>query len=751
MELVNVVAGVSGSSLTGLETCLSVKKKCVDNIYFHGASYKKPKKSVVSGIVDTSAGLLNLVNIGSEVGSIKSSISGLSDLENMKNVVAEKTNYADLDNSVGHLLKAPLFDNISNNDNVLELLSLKFKEIIRSSLTSELSLNKTRKMAICEKILVNNNVRKPSSHSNQKIIVKEISVDLLKLAIVALVGLWQKALIEFRSAEVANLVASMWSVLVKKNSVCMTLAINNKVLWILRDMYCALLYTLPVSTTVYDLSELLASYDKKTYRCVIVCFKDKVSKLATIGSVPVFKGISLQWAVISAQDQICLASIYKKKQAPIAHSVFFGVASDFFLCVTSLVASGFRMLFDRESSPMDSLPPVFAGLSDCLASLECFLELLADQVSDIVKKLSFFSVDTFVVANKSLNLDMALNGALLPSVLFFLVVNNFVTGFSLNSLKVLTTKVSGLESKIVALEVLVRSVLDRLDCLCSGLVFTFGLDVCFAGTGVAIIMNNFLACHVAKVEEVPGWVIVICLLFKGKLLVVIIGLYAGAFFAVWFGQVLVINSIIVKVVNSSTFVVSTWGNLWSAEKTLNYIFVSENLLSAVAGHGVGSVSAFFDTNHKAVMMSIELGGLLDLLVAKLVKKLGLGNKWKVNWLINIWSKLNDNKAIVIANIIWDGLEASNVLRQLLLFHKEYKKSKMYKSKMTEELSIQAVIKKCMEKFCSNKSSIIRSVLDYLFYKVVFDHLVVDGVTATFVDDVRKVGYLKVLVNLKVLL
>ncbi|KAG9288273.1 hypothetical protein G9A89_021304 [Geosiphon pyriformis] len=109
----NVVIGVSGSNLTGLRTCLSAKKKCVDNVYSYGASYKKPKKPVTSSIIDMSVGLLNLANISgnngksvvswkSKVGSIEGSISDLSDLKNMKNMVAKETSYTNSDNSIGN-------------------------------------------------------------------------------------------------------------------------------------------------------------------------------------------------------------------------------------------------------------------------------------------------------------------------------------------------------------------------------------------------------------------------------------------------------------------------------------------------------------------------------------------------------------------------------------------------------------------------------------------------------------------------
>ncbi|KAG9297259.1 hypothetical protein G9A89_001528 [Geosiphon pyriformis] len=174
----------------------------------------------------------------------------------------------------------------------------KFPDIIRSSFTSEFSLNKTREMAICENILVNDDVKKANSHSDWKVIVKEIPIDLPRSAVelvfskfgkivsikMQLIGLWQKVLVEFKLSEVASQVASMW------------------------DQHWTLLYTLPVGTTAYDLFDLLVSYGGKSCfighnlssyvydRCAVICFGDETSKLAAIGTVPIFKGANLHWA-----------------------------------------------------------------------------------------------------------------------------------------------------------------------------------------------------------------------------------------------------------------------------------------------------------------------------------------------------------------------------------------------------------------------------------------------------------------------
>ncbi|KAG9289467.1 hypothetical protein G9A89_008028 [Geosiphon pyriformis] len=178
-------------------------------------------------------------------------------------------------------------------------------------------------------------------------------------------------------------------------------------------------------------------------------------------------------------------------------------------------------------------------------------------------------------------------------------------------------------------------------------VFTSGLDVGFQGAGVAIFVNNSLVCHVSKVEEVKGRVLSIHLLFKNKLSVSVIGLYACASNGDHFAQASVINLFIADIVNKSFFVViggdfnednsvkgtslrkcldlglvnvfgghsltriSTWSNSKSVSKVLDYILVSDFLISAVMDCEVSSVLEFFDTDYLAVLMSIGLDGLLD--------------------------------------------------------------------------------------------------------------------------------------------
>ncbi|KAG9305285.1 hypothetical protein G9A89_007780 [Geosiphon pyriformis] len=73
-----------------------------------------------------------------------------------------------------------------------------------------------------------------------------------------------------------------------------------------------------------------------------------------------------------------------------------------------------------------------------------------------------------------------------------------------------------------------------------------------------------------------------------------------------------------------------------------------------------------------------------------------------------------------------GEKQMDILKHLSLVKSEYRKSKMYKSKLAEEMSIRNAIKKHIERFYLDKSDIIKSVLDCLFHKVVLDHLVIDN-------------------------
>ncbi|KAG9289663.1 hypothetical protein G9A89_014398 [Geosiphon pyriformis] len=934
-------------------------------------SFRAPETS--GSIVNLSARLLNLLNIGnsgtkpavswgSKVGSVISSVSGLSDIKNMENTVTEETNYADLVASehgesedetmprkthtrmyvLGHLPKVPTFDNMSDDDDVLMLFSPKFASfvlliescavdtrsfrpvksftldielsvvpektngdklfavkkifykidgfggastpskfpgIIRLSFTSESSLNKAKLLAVSENILVNDDHRKVNSHSDQEIIVKEIPIDLPKSAIIAvfskfgkiisikmqLIGLWQKALVEYESSKLADLVAARWSVLVRKDSVRV-----------------ALLYTLPIGTTAHDLSGLLDLYNGKTCfighnpglyvhnRCAIICFKNKTARLAAVSTVPIFKGVGLHWAslvlascakcdqfghihadcsvgesygvcgkrVVSDQDWVHLAGIYKKKLALIARPVSFGgktwaqVASS---TLSHAFFSGSGLHSGLVLPSVVSDPLVVSCLSDCLVILERSLKLLADHVSGILVRLNSFGVVPLVpsflvsppiasaVLDSEMDSDMIVDNALSSSDITPPVTDDTVVNLNTSGSKVLTAKIGSLEMKLVALKALVGSILDKLNLLCSvwkiatcnvrgmnncakqadivrwhknmnnlvsivtetklkgkihpwiadrfdGIcVFTSGLNSNHMGSGVAIILNSLLVRHVCKILEVPGQLLSVRLLFKNKLSVSILRLYAGASSVVCFSQAGNINSFIAKAMNEFSFVILdgdfnedgshkcasfnkcfdlglvnslggslfvkslTWCNSCGVAKTINYVFVSSNLINVVVDRSVASVDDFFDTDHKAVSVSVGISGLLDVQLSSLHKQANR-NHWKFD--IKCASEIDSSGASVVRSLFLSGSGFSLIHSVLVKARKLYCASKLLESKHAEESLIKQAISKRMESFELNKDHTIRSVLKHPFCKVVLNYLIVRDKLVLEPDSVK---------------
>ncbi|KAG9286509.1 hypothetical protein G9A89_014675 [Geosiphon pyriformis] len=197
-------------------------------------------------------------------------------------------------------------------------------------------------------------------------------------------------------------------------------------------------------------------------------------------------------------------------------------------------------------------------------------------------------------------------------------------------------------------------------------VFTTGLDSGYLGAGMAVVMNSSLAKHVCKVSEIPGWLMSIKLFFKNKLSVSILGLYADASLAVQFSQAGEINSIIAKTVNKSFFVIlgsnfnedgsrkcasfkkcldlelinslvrspavkmPTWENFRSVKRTINYVFVSPNLVNAIIRRNVLGISEHFNTDHQAVLVSLGLGGLLDMQLNSFRKQANR-DRWKFDF------------------------------------------------------------------------------------------------------------------------
>ncbi|KAG9303888.1 hypothetical protein G9A89_005798 [Geosiphon pyriformis] len=644
-------------------------------------------------------------------------------------------------------------------------LDINLSAIEGKSATAKTHMNMAISLAREKEINVNSDLKRQEMRSDQAVIIKKIPINTFKNMIVT------TTMVEFAELNQADSLASKWSFLIGKDSVCVAKAVRDCETWAFRDWFRALLFTLSVGTTVHDLGNLLKSAGGKT--CIIIRSMKTGNRIycAVVGFVsdnnlesafymePIFNEIRLSWARMdlvhcekcghfghlalkcntpdaimlssskgsykkSASEELHfqLAKLYEKKCVLISHPAAFG--SKFWTQVVSLSKSSDSTYFGSGSSlflhGLSSLggifplvSTVFSGLSNCLVVLKRSLELLADQVFDIMKKLSF--VELVPLASKSfvsllvvpafldsvVDSDMALNGILVSSILSPLVVADTVANLSSSSSKILTTKVvsfgkvgsivfwfgfassykllmSDLVWKFATYNVKsLNNLAKQEDTIrwhkdfcnsvsifietklkgCTGpwiknrfsglKVFSFGMDSEHCGAEIAIILNDDLAYHMCKISEVPGCLIFVRFLFASKAFVMILGLYAGASAGVRFKQASAVNALIALTISSSSYILlsgdfnkngaghsisfkkcsdlglhnvllagsisksSMWYNFRGVKKTIDFIFVSNHLSSAVFDGCIGGVFDHFDTDHLAVLISVGLGGLLD--------------------------------------------------------------------------------------------------------------------------------------------
>ncbi|KAG9300609.1 hypothetical protein G9A89_005209 [Geosiphon pyriformis] len=401
----------------------------------------------------------------------------------------------------------------------------KFEGIIRSTFTLSESMEKAALLARDNNIIMNSDLKKQGIRSDWAIVIKEIPMDTPKEMIVAAISEFGK--IESIKIQLIGLWQKTVSFLIGKDSVRVVKAVGDCNIWAFRDRFRALLFTLSVGTTVHDLSNLLNKTGGRT--CIINCSLNTDNRVccAVVGfksendlNSAFLTELDLVWCgkcghlehsalKCDASDMLSsdllnnfnkrrapgvnclqLVKLYAKKNVLISCSAAFG--GKLWAQVVSLASffSGSLSGFGLGAGPSHCTTSDLGGglsfsilanssLNACLASLECSLELLADQVSDISKKLSFVELVPMVPSSGALLLvgsvllapgldsNMALDGELASSNHHFPSID-MSGGFSSSSSKILTTKVDGLKSKMSALKASVSSVLARLDLLCAG-------------------------------------------------------------------------------------------------------------------------------------------------------------------------------------------------------------------------------------------------------------------------------------------
>ncbi|KAG9289654.1 hypothetical protein G9A89_014389 [Geosiphon pyriformis] len=299
-----------------------------------------------------------------------------------------------------------------------------------------------------------------------------------------------------------------------------------------------------IRTTAHNLGTLLEKTGEKTciinrsiktgnkVYCAVVSFNSDKDLESAFCIEPIFNGVKLSWTRIDLVycekcghfghsalkcNALNLAKLYEKKSVLISCSAAFG---DKFWAQVVLLASlsgGFCFSFglgssssfvSSLSSTLPSISADYSFLSAYLAVLKHSLKLLTDQV---------FVLTTPIAANLDLGSTIILNSPELISLLLSSITSN-VSVLDPSNSKVLTTKVGFLEFKLMALNAFVGSMLKIATC-----------NVCSINV-------------LAKQEDIVCW-------HMNS------GLYADVSAKIRFGQAVEINFFIVRVVNTSTFVV----------------------------------------------------------------------------------------------------------------------------------------------------------------------------------------------------
>ncbi|KAG9294873.1 hypothetical protein G9A89_003213 [Geosiphon pyriformis] len=718
---------------------------------------------------------------------------------------------------------------------------------------------------------------------DKAVVVKEILVEtsaetvhtvlsvfgIIKLIKMQLVGLWQKAIVEFGEIDQADLAAVCWSILIEKDAIRVAKTNNDKELWNARDYHRALLYTLLIKTTAYNIWNFVDSVGEKTCminchsvtyvqaRCAVVCFDSADSLDAVIDTTLVLKSMNLYWFCLSLSkcakcgnlghtsldcsvsgnfsssrlscrmlsdvDKNRLAAIYAKCSAPVTRPVAFGGT----LWASVVSGSSFPSLSGQSISSKNGFseikptPLLFLEMNNRFATLERSLASLTKCVDKLAKRLDMSRPMVFqlspgrqplvtpLLQNQGVNIVMSKSLGVVTSdktVVGAVVFNPSVVLKMEEMLKNFLVTVMNLLAKMDNTGQLKKKVqlwiANKFGGVC---VFTSGLDLGYLSSGVVVVMNNSLAKHVYKVLEVPGWLISIKLLFKNKLSVSILGLYAGVSSAAQFSQADAINFLIARVVNESSFVIlsgdfnkdgshkcasfkkcfdlglvnslvgslaarlPTWSNSRGVMRTIDYVFVSPNLVNAIVHHNVLDADTslantiLFSNNFVSSMKASDLDALwdvirrvmtlsaeetfkkkwfkgydeiftkessrfhkLELLVSKIVKASWLSLHDEFTFLLNKWSGLDTVNVSLVNSLFVLGFHFNGIQSVLAKIRKTYRAFKLVKSGYALESQIRSAIDKRIKSFEFDKGHTIKSVLERSFRKVVLDHLVVNN-------------------------
>ncbi|KAG9305776.1 hypothetical protein G9A89_001064 [Geosiphon pyriformis] len=623
-------------------------------------------------------------------------------------------------------------------------------------------------------IVVNTNLKCPINNcTNQAIVLKEILVKISVKTVYAAVaefGIIRSIKIQL---DQADRLAAKWSILIGKNTVQMTRTDVNKQTWDSKDEFRALLYTLFMSTTAHDIWEFIDSisgktciidYNLLTYAhicCAIVCFGSKSDLNRALNMTPIIKRVGLYWshlslvlcsvcktlgytflfckvlgdllapkskkASLSVHDQFRLAKIYEKKSVPISYPLFFSDKT------WALVVKTFSTNTFYGGKPFFGSINDDKFLSPVVNKLKFSLTNLVEQIGELAKRL-----DSLMPTNLEGDIMMKVGLGKTTSGETAIVSNPS----SFFYVKIVMCNIKGMNNPAKQEDIVYwHKDINNL------IVNKFsGLNSGYLGSGVAVVIDNFLIKHMYKIYEISSQLLSIKLLFKNRLFVSILGLYVSASSAVQFSQASNINSLIAKAINESFFVIFgsnfnedgfhkcasfkkcfslglvnslvesstakmlTWENSRNIAKTIDYIFVSSNLVNAILCCNVLGVGKHFDTDHHVVSMSMGLSRLLDVQLNSFCKQANR-NCWKfdikntnkntvrkvVSLLANVLvSRLAKAFHEVVSDrfvLVNSGANSDYIHSSLFGVRKSYCVSKLAESLHAEKLNIRFAIEK----------------------------------------------------------
>ncbi|KAG9294180.1 hypothetical protein G9A89_021539 [Geosiphon pyriformis] len=409
--------------------------------------------------------------------------------------------------------------------------------------------------------------------------------------------------------------------------------------------------------------------------CTTVCFESKSNLNQALANTLVIKDVSLHWSCLfaalcsscnslgytsrnckSADNWFRLAKIYERKSASVFHLLAFGGKT--WASVLGFIRNG------------KFLPPVVNDLKKHLVSIKSSLVSLIEQIGKLAKRLKSFMP---AVSQSSPGCQLLVTS---PSQN---QEEDMVMGVdSSDATSDKTATISGCEIE----KYVERSLCFSHEPISMLGWFGFG-KWCFFSTffSMSSLVWKIAMCNVrglnnpAKQDNVIHWhkdmnnlvSIFMKSKLKGKVCpwltdkfdgirVFTSGLNSGFMGASVLIVASKINSLIAKAINKSSFVILggdfnengsqkcasfkkclelglvnsligspaikmlTWANSRGVMKTIDYVFVSPNLVNFLVYHGVLDVNEYFDTDHQAVSVSISLSGLLDTHLFSLCKQ-----------------------------------------------------------------------------------------------------------------------------------